>query len=165
MTRILFLVLILVGALYLVRWFLKTPAENVAATIRKSAFFVVGIGLIALAATGKLHWLFAFLGAAIPVLVRQGPNLLRLFGLYQTVKGARNQSGPQPQGGSTQRPPRGNRMSPDEAYAVLGLQTGASKEAIIKAHRELIQKVHPDRGGSTHLAAQINEAKRVLLDT
>ena len=53
MIRILFLLLILVGALYLVRWFLKTPAETVAATVKKSAWFVVGIALIALAASGR----------------------------------------------------------------------------------------------------------------
>lgn len=164
MTRLLFAVLVVIGALYLVRWFLSTPAENVAATLRKSAFFIAGIGLIALAATGKLHWLFAFLGAAIPFLVRHAPYLFRMFGLYQTVRQNRPPPGAR-SSGTAQRPPPKSGMSKDEALAVLGLQPGATQEAIIKAHRELIQKLHPDRGGSTHLASQINEAKRVLLET
>jgi hypothetical protein len=61
--------------------------------------------------------------------------------------------------------PRGPRtdMMRDEALAVLGLAEGASEDDIKAAHRRLIQRMHPDVGGSADLAARINRAKDVLL--
>ncbi|MCC6133835.1 MAG: DnaJ domain-containing protein [Gammaproteobacteria bacterium] len=54
-------------------------------------------------------------------------------------------------------------MSRAEAYEVLGLSPGASQEEIQTAYRRLMQRLHPDHGGSAYLAARLNQARQVLL--
>nr|VFJ66400.1 MAG: DnaJ domain-containing protein [Candidatus Kentron sp. FM]VFJ67839.1 MAG: DnaJ domain-containing protein [Candidatus Kentron sp. FM]VFK21654.1 MAG: DnaJ domain-containing protein [Candidatus Kentron sp. FM] len=54
-------------------------------------------------------------------------------------------------------------MTITDAYKILGLSPDSSRKDIIATHRKLIQKVHPDRGGSTFLATQINQAKDLLM--
>ena len=63
-----------------------------------------------------------------------------------------------------QAPNTDSQITLSQAYEILGLEQNATPDQIKKSHKRLIQKLHPDRGGSSYLAAQINAAKDLLLN-
>ncbi len=137
-------------------WLSAKPSR--AGTVITLAAAGLIIGLAILAATGRLHWIAAVGAATVPF-------LRRAFGLIRYLPWVRqfyqqSRSGNQQQGS---RASSTGAMSRDQAREILGLGTHPTRDEVITAHRRLMQKVHPDRGGSTFLAQQLNEAKRVLL--
>jgi hypothetical protein len=130
---------------------------------------LVSLGVAARRATtpeARIAWLVT-LAALVSVLLatRLGPRVLfvaapiLVWMVWRWLRAnapsdgsARARAGPSPRG----------KMTRQEALRVLGLEEGASDEAITNAYRSLIKKVHPDHGGSDVLARQVNEAKSVL---
>lgn len=116
----------------------------------------------------RLIWLLG--GTALLLLLlgtlRLGPRLLALLGpltvwlLWALRRQRERTPGPDPDGTRN----AGGVMSRQEALRVLGLSQGASPEQVRAAHRQLIKKLHPDQGGSSFLAQQVNDAKQVLLE-
>jgi len=114
-------------------------------------------------------------GAALDTLDRT--TLLDLFGeidsdsrellaayLDRRAPGWREHAQGDAAAGSGRSSPRSSgKMTEEEAYQILGIQPGASAQEITRAHRSLMKKLHPDQGGTTYLAARVNEAKDVLL--
>jgi hypothetical protein len=66
-------------------------------------------------------------------------------------------------GGGRESGGGGGAMTREEAYRVLDLEPGASEAEIKSAYHRLISGLHPDKGGSTFLAAKVNQAKEILL--
>jgi DnaJ domain len=139
-------VLILLAALYT-----RARPQNLVQGIRFSGGVLLGLVTVALAVTGRVGLALLAAAGAWALLTGSTPPWLRWPGAGD-------------QGGSREIPPgRRGTMSRAEALKVLGLEDGATEEDIRAAHRRLILQIHPDKGGTSYLAAKINEAKDVLL--
>jgi hypothetical protein len=91
--------------------------------------------------------------------VTRDPESLQLLEGYLEQRFADASRGEEQQ----EQPASADGMSRKEALEILGLGEGADHDAVVTAHRKLMQKLHPDRGGSDYLAAKINQAKDLLL--
>ena len=163
----------IIGLLLFVRWVRKQPRKKQA----QAVLILVAVIFVAMALTGRLHWLFALIAAAAAFIQKMIPFLryIPLFGaIYSKLSGAnrdsdqsythQNRSNESNNERSTHQKPIHNRsMTEEQAYNILGLENTATQEDIIDAHRRLMQKIHPDRGGTDFLASQINQAKDLLL--
>ena len=134
-----------------------SPASGVITLV--VLLLIAALGL--LAATGRLHWLAALGAALLPFLrrslglLRFVPFLGRMYAQYRQQRAGQEQA----RGASA----AAGAMTREQALAVLGLESNPSRQQVVDAHRRLMAKIHPDKGGSTYLAQQLNEAKRVLL--
>ncbi len=139
-----------------------SPRAREAARRRLPQLLIYGGGalLIVLAVGGRLPWLAAVVGGAAAMALRLLPLALQLPMLAQLWRRWRGEPEPERHADAA---PRHGRMSVREARDVLGVGQAASREEITAAHRRLIQRLHPDRGGSAGLAARINEARETLL--
>ncbi len=154
-----FLLLVVVATAALIMWskYQRGDLEQKKRVIRQALKYAF-LGLVVfLVMRGRLHWLGGVLAAAIPFI----PGLYQL--ILARFRSQKNQGTGEP------IPPQAPLTSVEEAMEILGLSGNPDSgeitaEMIVDAHRKLIQKLHPDRGGNDYLAAKINQARDLLLE-
>lgn len=152
MTPLIAGLVVLVVLLLLAGVYARARPRDLVKGMRLSGGVLLGLVTIALAVTGRVGLAFLAAAGAWALLTGSTPPWMRF------PQGAGDA------GGSRDVPPgRRGAMSRAEALKVLGLEEGATEEQVRAAHRRLILQIHPDKGGTSYLAAKINEAKDVLL--
>jgi len=153
--------LILLLAIAAVVYILYRRAQATPPEKRRAEYIKLGLGIavvivIGLTLTGRMHWVGAAITGLLVAVRQLLPTLVKIFPMLASMHGKSK---------SAERATpaaEGPNMSRAEALAVLGLEEGATQEEVIAAHRTMMQKIHPDRGGSDYLAAKINQAKDTL---
>ena len=131
--------------------------------ILKYGLYLLAIILVILVITGRVHWITAGIAAVIPFIFKMSTLAMRFLPMMQFWRSAKKQQEQFKQGPSTKNY-TGGKMTVKQAKEIFGLDEVNSVEQVTKRHKELMQKNHPDRGGSDFLAAQINHAKEVLIE-
>ena len=159
------IILIAVAGIALILWHKISKAKG--DEKKKLVFWSIIGGVVAilglLAVTGHLNVITAAIAGLVALLPR-ALQLAKYLPFISRMYQQSQQTAQNSQTGSQTPPPRGKQtMSTDEAMEVLGLKPGYTKDDVVQAHRRMMQKVHPDRGGSDYLASQLNKAKDTLL--
>ncbi len=139
------------------RWLTAEYAKKGRPFAVKALLVGIAVLLIGLAAIGRAHWVGAALASLLAVLRFCLPMLLKSLPFLQQIYSRNAHRKTEFNNVSS------SELSVNEALDILGLTTESSKEDIIAAHRKLIQKLHPDRGGNEYLASRVNAAKDLLL--
>jgi len=132
-------------------WLTRTAPNTVRSVLIGAIWLSLAAIGVVLLLTGRVAGLAALIFGLSPWLAR----LLRLPQLWRLLREGPPRAAPPP--------PAEGAMSRTQAYAILGLAPGATPAQIRDAHRRLIRANHPDRGGSTWIAAQLNQARDLLL--
>lgn len=149
---------LLAGFFLTVRWMANAEPSRLVRQVQVGGSLALLVAAVAAAIEGRfgiaLPLAFAALGFMAP---------RRFSGMRGPRPEGRGRSRQKQGANGPQRRASRSALTRAEAYDILGLKPGASDQDIRDAHRRLIQKNHPDLGGSDYLAAKINEAKDVLL--
>jgi hypothetical protein len=160
MIRLLLPLLLLVIAIVLARRYIAaaTPEQKKSRKVT-TVLLVLFLVLLVLTLEHRMHWLAMLVPPAILALRKMLSVVSQFFKPEIHTGNSRQQKS----GHEEHSARSAGKMTGEEALEVLGLSQPYTREDVIDAHRKLMQKLHPDRGGNDYLAATVNEAKDVLL--
>ena len=165
MNLIFFGIIIFVIIFVLLSWFTKTSSKKIAKGVRSLIFIISIIIAVFFVLIGRFLFSLPLLFLAMSVLKIKGLTALQVFQLWRLLQYLKN-SGRFSYYGQSQQTTSSGSISSDEAYKILGLKKGCSKEEIIKAANSLQKKIHPDMNPNSNterLSQIVNEAKEITL--
>tara|TARA_B110000116_G_C16798713_1_gene568700 strand:- start:4902 stop:5402 length:501 start_codon:yes stop_codon:yes gene_type:complete len=162
MIRLLLPLLLLLFIVWAFKHSRQLPAAQRRAFIWRISIIALIAATVILTIAGKMHWLGALIAASIPFAGKAISVAMRVLPFWQAQKNRQSKAKQRDQ--DDNKPKKSVDMDIVEAQEVLGLTEQPSRDDIVDAHRKLMQRIHPDRGGSDHLAAKVNQAKETLLD-
>ena len=165
MNLVFFGIIIFILVFVLLSWFTKTSSKQVAKGARVLIFILSAILAVLFVIAGRFLFSLPLLFLAMSVLKIKGLSAIQIFQLWRLLQYLRNAGRFSYYGQSNQAQPSSN-LSVEEAYNILGLKKGCSKEDVIKATNGLQKKIHPDvnlNSNTERLSQIVNEAKETIL--
>ena len=158
-------IIIFIVVFVLLSWFTRTSSRKIAKGVRGLIFFLSIILAILFVIAGRFLFSLPLLILALSVLKIKGLTAIQIFQLWRLLQYLRNSGRFSYYGYSNQTRPSSN-LTVDEAYKILGIKKGSSKNDVIKACNSLQKKLHPDvnpNSNTERLSQIINEAKETIL--
>ena len=158
-------IIIFVITFLLLSWFVKAKSKKIAKGVRNLVIILSLLIAVILAVGGRILFSLPLFFLAISALKIKGLTAFQISQLWRLLNYLRSTGRYSHFGQSNQAKPSSN-LSTDEAYKILGITKGCSKEEIIKASNSLQKKIHPDvnpNSNTERLSQIVNEAKETAL--
>ena len=167
MNLVFFGIIIFIVVFVLLSLFSKANSKKIAKGVRTTIFFLSIIIAILFVIAGRFLFSLPLLLVAMSVLKIKGLTAIQIFQLWRLLQYLRNSGRFSYYGHAHQAQPSSN-LSAEEAYKILGLKKGCSKEDVLKTAAKLQKKIHPDMNrdvNSERLSQLVNEAKEKIIKT
>ncbi len=158
-------IIIFVITFLLLSWFVKTSSKKLAKSVRNLIIILSFLIAIILAIGGKILFSLPLFFLALSALKIKGLTAIQIWQIWRLLNYLRSIGRYSHFGQNNQTRPSSN-LSADEAYKILGLKKGCTKEEIIKVANGLQKKIHPDvnpNSNTERLSQIVNEAKETAL--
>ena len=158
-------IIIFVITFLLLSWFAKANTKKVARSVRNLLIILSLLIAIVLAIGGRILFSLPLFFLAISALKIKGLTAFQIWQIWRLLNYLRSTGRYSHFGQNNQARPSSN-LSTDEAYKILGIKKGCTKQEIIKAANSLQKKIHPDvnpNSNTERLSQIVNEAKETVL--
>jgi hypothetical protein len=156
-------IIIFVIVYLFLNWFARASSKKIAITIKKIAVYLSIVIAALFTIGGKYIFSLPFLLILLSGLKIKGLTALQMIQLWRLIKFIKNTGRSQSQFGKTQS---SSSVTSEEAYKLLGLSKGCSKDEVLKAAMNLQKKIHPDMNRelkTERLSQLVNEARDKIL--